>query len=227
MNNKSIKIGFIFLIMGLVLICQNVYAGRGCCSRYKGVDETKCTTDGRQICNELRDGDFVISNGDSCICEPNDYSDENLIDPDGNYETHPYDYGSYDYESDNSNSYNYNNVINNSNKKEKDNRLELKNIVLLIILLFPYIIGIVSFVFEIMRDLITEVIDKIKNKNKVKNDNVKDNKETRIYNNMDKCPYCGGLLVKRLGRYGMFIGCSNYPKCKYTRNINNKKRSQF
>lgn len=29
------------------------------------------------------------------------------------------------------------------------------------------------------------------------------------------CPRCGGRLVERNGRYGSFLGCSNYPKCKY------------
>lgn len=33
------------------------------------------------------------------------------------------------------------------------------------------------------------------------------------------CPYCGSELVKRNGRYGSFYGCSNYPKCTYTKNI--------
>lgn len=31
-----------------------------------------------------------------------------------------------------------------------------------------------------------------------------------------KCPKCGGYLVKRIGTYGAFYGCSNYPNCKYT-----------
>lgn len=31
------------------------------------------------------------------------------------------------------------------------------------------------------------------------------------------CPRCGGELVRRKGRYGEFMGCSNYPKCRYTR----------
>lgn len=31
------------------------------------------------------------------------------------------------------------------------------------------------------------------------------------------CPNCGGKLVKRKGKYGEFIGCSNYPKCHYKR----------
>ena len=35
----------------------------------------------------------------------------------------------------------------------------------------------------------------------------------------EKCPQCGGELVKRKGRYGEFIACSNFPKCKYSRNI--------
>ncbi len=35
-----------------------------------------------------------------------------------------------------------------------------------------------------------------------------------------KCKNCGnGTLGLQLGRYGAFIGCSNYPECKYTRQI--------
>lgn len=30
------------------------------------------------------------------------------------------------------------------------------------------------------------------------------------------CPECGGELVLRTGRFGRFISCSNFPKCKYT-----------
>lgn len=35
----------------------------------------------------------------------------------------------------------------------------------------------------------------------------------------EKCPDCGHPLVIRLGKRGRFIGCSDYPQCKYTRNI--------
>ncbi len=35
----------------------------------------------------------------------------------------------------------------------------------------------------------------------------------------EKCPECGNELVKRKGRFGEFIACSAYPKCKYTKNI--------
>ncbi len=35
----------------------------------------------------------------------------------------------------------------------------------------------------------------------------------------EKCPECGGDLVIKEGRYGRFIGCSNYPTCRYTRPI--------
>lgn len=31
------------------------------------------------------------------------------------------------------------------------------------------------------------------------------------------CPRCGGKLVLREGKYGAFYGCSNYPKCHYTK----------
>lgn len=31
-----------------------------------------------------------------------------------------------------------------------------------------------------------------------------------------RCPYCGGKVVERNGRYGSFWGCSNYPHCRFT-----------
>ena len=33
------------------------------------------------------------------------------------------------------------------------------------------------------------------------------------------CPKCGKQLSKRLGRRGMFVGCTGFPDCDYTRNI--------
>ena len=35
----------------------------------------------------------------------------------------------------------------------------------------------------------------------------------------EKCPLDEGQLLRRQGRFGDFIGCENYPKCKYTRPI--------
>jgi len=35
----------------------------------------------------------------------------------------------------------------------------------------------------------------------------------------EKCPEDGAELLRRQGRFGDFIGCQNYPKCKYTRPI--------
>lgn len=47
--------------------------------------------------------------------------------------------------------------------------------------------------------------------------------KTQIYENKEKiknriCPRCGGQLIERKGKYGTFMGCSNYPKCRYTSN---------
>lgn len=33
----------------------------------------------------------------------------------------------------------------------------------------------------------------------------------------EMCPQCGAELVRRSGRYGEFVACSAYPKCKYTK----------
>lgn len=41
----------------------------------------------------------------------------------------------------------------------------------------------------------------------------------------EDCPKCGKKLSSRLGRSGRFIGCTGYPECDYTRNINGEETS--
>jgi DNA topoisomerase I len=36
----------------------------------------------------------------------------------------------------------------------------------------------------------------------------------------EACPKCGKPLSIRLGRHGRFVGCTNYPECDYTRDLN-------
>jgi len=36
------------------------------------------------------------------------------------------------------------------------------------------------------------------------------------------CPQCGKAMVIRMGRYGKFLACSGYPKCKTTRSLEDK-----
>ena len=36
---------------------------------------------------------------------------------------------------------------------------------------------------------------------------------------IEGCPSCGGWLETRMGRFGRFLGCSNFPDCDYTRNL--------
>lgn len=38
----------------------------------------------------------------------------------------------------------------------------------------------------------------------------------------EKCPQCGNKLVIKLGRFGKFLACSDWPKCSYTKSINNE-----
>ena len=33
------------------------------------------------------------------------------------------------------------------------------------------------------------------------------------------CPQCGGDLRERKGKFGNFLGCTNYPECRYTRDV--------
>ena len=37
---------------------------------------------------------------------------------------------------------------------------------------------------------------------------------------------CGGELSLKVGRFGAFIGCSNYPECKFTRPLSRIKAAQ-
>ena len=34
-----------------------------------------------------------------------------------------------------------------------------------------------------------------------------------------RCPKCGANLVERNGKFGKFLGCSNYPRCRFTHNL--------
>jgi DNA topoisomerase I len=38
---------------------------------------------------------------------------------------------------------------------------------------------------------------------------------TTLEKTKEKCPECGHYLVVKLGKYGKFLSCSNYPECKY------------
>ena len=42
----------------------------------------------------------------------------------------------------------------------------------------------------------------------------------------EKCPKCSSPLLIRLGRRGRFIGCSTYPDCDYTCNINGESKQE-
>jgi len=47
----------------------------------------------------------------------------------------------------------------------------------------------------------------------------KKDKEEIVVKDDDKCLKCGGNLIEKSGKYGKFLGCSNYPKCRFTKNI--------
>lgn len=100
---------------------------------------------------------------------------------------------------------NSSNNRNSSNKKENSGKIkDSKNSNSK----FLYIL-IVFFVALVIKNLFS--IKKEKNKNNIRQGN--------NYNG-PLCPICGNRMVLRTGKYGMFYGCVNYPKCKGTRRIN-------
>lgn len=69
-------------------------------------------------------------------------------------------------------------------------------------------------------DEIVDIINKnnIKDK-KIRKEHIKNIRKNLVNNNINECPKCGYPLEEKNGKYGKFIGCSNYPHCKYTRKI--------
>ncbi len=82
-------------------------------------------------------------------------------------------------------------------------------------------------------DEILSSINLIKIKDTLSNMNITDSKQrnnhvNEIHKKLDEknnkidngiCPKCGGHLVERNGKYSKFIGCSNYPKCRFSKHI--------
>src|SRR5438034_843155 len=42
----------------------------------------------------------------------------------------------------------------------------------------------------------------------------------------EACPECGAELLRRRGRFGMFLACSTYPDCRYTRDLKGGERAE-
>lgn len=74
---------------------------------------------------------------------------------------------------------------------------------------------------EVIIDNVNDIVETI-NRNNItdkskRKEHIKNIRENIMDNNLTKCPKCGGQLVERNGQYGRFYGCSNYPKCRYTK----------
>lgn len=81
---------------------------------------------------------------------------------------------------------------------------------------------ILSYKEEIINN-VDEIVEIIKSENisdkSIKKKHIDNIRKNIIDKDPSKCPKCGNKLVERNGKYGNFMGCSNYPKCKYTRKI--------
>ena len=50
---------------------------------------------------------------------------------------------------------------------------------------------------------------------------------TAIMSDTRYCPRCGGFMIRKKGKFGMFWGCSNYPSCNYTEQDVDKRKNEF
>lgn len=74
---------------------------------------------------------------------------------------------------------------------------------------------------KVVLDDVDSVVDEIRKGNVIDKDvrkkHVDEVRELVSAVGEDMCPKCGAKLVKRNGKYGEFVGCARYPKCKYVR----------
>ncbi len=68
-------------------------------------------------------------------------------------------------------------------------------------------------------DNIVEILKQNQATDISKSDHIKSIRETQQQIAHNICPRCNAPLVLRKGKYGDFYGCSNYPKCKFTKDI--------
>lgn len=67
-------------------------------------------------------------------------------------------------------------------------------------------------------------IEKVKNtllnnnicNKKTRREHIKNIKKKKYATQSVKCPKCHGKLIIKKGKYGEFLSCENYPRCKYT-----------
>lgn len=74
---------------------------------------------------------------------------------------------------------------------------------------------------EMVQQVYSALLSSHQNSKEKRKEHVKNVKTTIIRNKRavahNRCPRCGGRLVLRNGKYGDFYGCSNYPRCRFTR----------
>lgn len=102
---------------------------------------------------------------------------------------------------------------------------KLKNKVIQLNDLINIILNSQETIIEMDLDIIYNKIkklnisDKIIRKRHVKTIKTKIKEENKKIANMI-CPKCGGQLLSKEGKYGIFLGCSNYPICKFNNKTN-------
>ena len=64
--------------------------------------------------------------------------------------------------------------------------------------------------------------DCLRNNPTVHEKTIQQNQAKKMKYDPNICPECGGRLREKNGRLGWFMGCSNYPDCRYTRRIYRK-----
>lgn len=73
-------------------------------------------------------------------------------------------------------------------------------------------------ILEESKKILTNILSKFKkNESNIGKELLEATRETQRQESIvGKCPNCSGNLVFKKGKFGIFVACNNYPKCKTT-----------
>lgn len=71
-----------------------------------------------------------------------------------------------------------------------------------------------NYTLEEMNEIYNLILSSSNNEMTTKQ-HIQNIKETQKELKQNICPRCGSKLIERNGQYGKFLGCSNYPNCKF------------
>ena len=105
------------------------------------------------------------------------------------------------------------------NTNQKEDSTPILPYIGILVFFSPFIIGF----WEFMKSIVSGKKDTHETKGVENTSTTTNTYQKNTYNSYNYiCPKCGSKLQIKNGKYGKFIGCTNFPYCRYTKSIKHK-----